>query len=304
VCVELKAWWTHRDQVGSVRKSSAAVAMAILLVALIVPWHSGVHGAGVVRAARQHLVFSPRAGELQSLPQHSQVSAGELLFALDAPDLKSSAQRAKAMADARALELVGLSGLKDGEDRRASLESERQRFLAEADVFSGEQSRMQLVAPFAGRLIDVDPQLRPGVWVQSRHPLAILVDPTEWVAEVYVPEEDIARIHAGDSARVYSGAHAITGKVVEIDSSRAASLPYPTLDATYGGPIVTLPHPDQRNPEHVVRDGLFRVRIALAEPPPREQMTLCSAVISGAPQSLLHGVLDHALSVVIRESGF
>jgi hypothetical protein len=33
-------------------------------------------------------------------------------------------------------------------------------------------------------------------------------------------------------------------------------------------------------------------------------MTLCSAVISGAPQSLLHGVLDHALSVVIRESGF
>jgi hypothetical protein len=33
-------------------------------------------------------------------------------------------------------------------------------------------------------------------------------------------------------------------------------------------------------------------------------MILCSAVISGTARSLLHGVFDHALSVVIRESGF
>jgi putative peptide zinc metalloprotease protein len=258
----------------------------------------------MLRAERQHLVFSPRAGELQSLPKRAQVTEGELLFALAAPELRTSAHRAQVLADARALELVGLSGLKDGEERRTLLESERARFLAEAGVYSGEASRMHLVAPFAGQLADIDPQLHPGVWVQSRQPLAILFDPSKWVAEVYVPEEDLGRVKPGDDAKVYVGTHAIAGKVLQVDTSRAASLPYTLLDAAYGGPIVTLPHPDGRSTERAVRDGLFRVRISLDEAPPRQQMTLCSAVISGDSRSLLRGVFDNALSVLVRESGF
>jgi putative peptide zinc metalloprotease protein len=302
--LELKAWWSRRGEVGARRKMGAGVAAILLILVLVVPWQSGVWGEGVVHAERQQLVFSPRSGEIASLPEHSQVAKGELLFTLVEPDLRSATRRAQALADARAAELAGLSGSQDAAGRGAVLESERQRFLAEAGMYSGEQSRMQLAAPFAGRLVDIDPQLRPGVWVQSRHPLAMLIDPADWVAEVYVPEGDIDRIRPGSHARVYAGVHAITGKVLQIDTSRAASLPYPMLDAAFGGPIVTLPHPDPRNADHVVRDGLFRVRIALDKAPPREQMALCSVVISGERHSLLGGVVEHAISVVMRESGF
>jgi len=304
VHVELKAWWERRAEVAARRKLGAGLIAIIFLLILAVPWKSGVRADGVIHAERQQLVFSPQSGEIASLPEHSQVKQGELLFTLVEPDLRSAAQRAQALADARAAELAGLSGALDNEGRGAVLESERQRFIAEAGMYSDEQSRMQLVAPFAGRLVDIDPQLRPGVWVQSRHPLAMLIDPAEWVAEVYVPEDDIAGIRPGDHARVYAGAHPITGKVTQVDTSRAASLPYPMLDAAFGGPIVTLPHPDPRNADHVVRDGLFRVRIALDKAPPREQMVLCSAVISGERHSLLGGVVEHAMSVVMRESGF
>ncbi|WP_228488229.1 HlyD family efflux transporter periplasmic adaptor subunit [Caenimonas koreensis] len=301
---ELKEWSAVREEVQPRRKLVAGLLVAVTLLVLCVPWHSSVQGAGVMRAARQHLVFAPRAGELKALPTRMKVAEGELLFALQSPDLGGSADRARALADARAQELVGLSGLRDGEERRAMLESERERFLAEASVFTGEQSRLQLVAPFAGRLADVDPQLQAGVWVQPRRPLAILIDPSQWIAEVFVAEEDVGRIKAGDAAKVYSGVRAISGKVVQIDTSRTTSLPYPMLDATYGGPIVTLPRTDERSEEHTVRDGLYRVRIALDEAPPRERMSLCSVSISGTAQALLHGVFDHALSVVIRESGF
>ena len=304
VHAELKEWWSRRGEVGFARKCWAGAAATLMLVLLAVPWHSGVHGAGVVRAERQHLVFSPRAGQIKSLPRRSQVAEGELLFALAAPELRTSAHRAQVLADARALELVGLSGLTGGEERRTLLESERERYLAEAGVYSGEQSRMQLVAPFAGHQADIDPQLHPGVWVQPRLPLAILVDPAKWIAEVYVAEEDVGRIKAGDTAKVYVGTHAMAGDVLQVDNARTASLPHPMLDASLGGPIVTLPRAGERNTERAVRDGLFRVRIALHEAPPRQQMVLCSAVIFGTPRSLLDGVLDHALSVVIRESGF
>jgi putative peptide zinc metalloprotease protein len=304
VYMEAGHWWSRRDEIGFVRQACALAGVALLLVFLLVPWQTGVRAPGLVRAERQHLVFSPRAGMLKSLPQHTDVAQGELLFALAAPELRTSAHRAQALADARERELAGLAGVKNGEERRATLESQRDRFVAEASLYSGEQSRMRLIAPFAGRLTDLDPQVRPGVWVQPRQPLAMLIDPRAWIAEVYVAEEDLVRIRPGDEAKVYSGTHAMSGTVAEVDTTRTALLPDAMLDASYGGPVVTLPHADGRNGEHFARDALFRVRIALRGAPPREQMILCSAVISGERRSLLHGVLDHALSVLIRESGF
>ncbi|MES2632204.1 MAG: HlyD family efflux transporter periplasmic adaptor subunit [Pseudomonadota bacterium] len=304
IYVELQVWWAQRDGVSAIRKWMAGFAAVIALLVLLIPWHTAVQGTGVVRAARQHLVFSPKAGMVRAMPARTQVAEGDLLFALAAPDLRSGVNRAQASADARAQELLGLAGMKDGEERRAILESERERFLAEASVFSSEQSRMQLLAPFAGKLADIDPQVQLGVWVQHRQPLAVLIDNSQWNAEIFVAEEDVARIRPGDRARVYVGPRAISGKVLQVDPSRTASLPYPMLDATSGGPIVTLPRADERNGERVVRDGLYRVRIALEEAPPRQQMVLCTASISGSRQSLLHGVFDHAASVLIRESGF
>ena len=53
-----------------------------------------------------------------------------------------------------------------------------------------------------------------------------------------------------------------------------------------------------------MRDGHYRVPIALAEASKRQQMSLCSILILGAPSALRHGVLDNAKSVLIRESGF
>jgi putative peptide zinc metalloprotease protein len=301
---ELRRWWEHRAEVSVSRKCVALGAAALLLLALTVPWYSRVSGPGVVHAARQQLVFAPRAGELEEVPEHTQVAPGELMFALVQPDLLSSVQRAQALAEARASEIVGLSGQQGGEERRALLESERQRYLAEASMYGGEQSRLKLVAPFAGRLVDIDPELRLGTWVQSRHPLAMLVDPSRWVAEVYVHEEDIGRISLGDEAQVYAGAQRMRGHVVEVDFARIASLPYPMLDAEFGGPIVTVLRTDERGGEHVVRDGIFRVRVALDEAPSHEQMMLCSAFIAGARHSLLGGAFEHVASVLIRESGF
>ena len=46
------------------------------------------------------------------------------------------------------------------------------------------------------------------------------------------------------------------------------------------------------------------LRIALAGPPPQQQMTRCSAVIEGERRSLMHGLFDKALAVLVRESGF
>lgn len=304
VQAELRVWWSRRAEVRAGRRRLGLALIALSLALLLVPWQSGVHGDGYLRSARQQQVFAPRAGQIVAMPARREVQQGELIFALNAPDLRTGADRARAMAEARATELIGLGGQKDGEERRAILQSERDRLLAEASVFTGEQSRLKLTAAFPGVLTDVDELLKAGVWVGPDLPLATLFDPTSWVADIYVAESQVERVRAGDEARIYCGPEAFTGRVVQVDSSRATTLAHPMLAVTSGGPIATIPRATRDGREPLVRDGLYRVRIELAEVPQRPRMALCAAVIDAKRRAMLHGVFDQALSVLIRESGF
>lgn len=159
-----------------------------------------------------------------------------------------------------------MSGLPNGEDQRAQLQMQQNKFLAEARVYQSEQLRLQVAAPFEGQLRDLHPKLAPGVWVQPRLPLGVVINPPRWTIEAYVPEVDVARIRVGDKVRAFMGLRSLRafgGKVQEIDAARTAILPHTLLDAKTGRPIVTLaPNADDRR-ERVPKDALYRVRITL-----------------------------------------
>jgi putative peptide zinc metalloprotease protein len=304
VMSELKVWYARRGEVSKARKYAWGLSLLVLGVIVLLPWQTGVRGEGWLHSARQLNVYSPLAGRLVSLPQEGKVLEGQTLFVLESPDFTISANRASGLAQARAKELLGLTGLPDGEERRARVQLEREKFLAEANSYKREQSRMQLIAPFGGVLLDLDALLSPGVWVQPRQNLAVLVDPAQWVVDVFVAESDVARIRAGDSARVQVNSaipYYLDGKVMEVDASRATTLPHPMLDAKSGGAIATL---TTAGNENMPRDTLFRVRIALNEAPVSVKAITCKAVISAEGRSLLISFLERTIAIVIRESGF
>ena len=265
---------------------------------------TSVRGAGVIHAALQQVVYSPLAGRLLELPKTAQVTEGQILFVLESPDLSIAGQRAAQLAQARAKELVGLIGLPEGESRRASVQLQQEQFSAEARLYGKEQLRLQLTAPFAGVLRDLDRQLAPGVWVQPRQALAIVVDPAHWVIDAYIAESDIARVHAGDEARVKIGSvapHFQHGHVTEVDASRATVLPHAILDAQSGGPIATVPAAgNARSP----RDAIYRVRISLDGAPVNSQAAVGEVVIDGAARAWLPSILEVMVAILIRESGF
>jgi putative peptide zinc metalloprotease protein len=271
---------------------------------MLLPWQSSVRGVGWVHAARQHVVYSPLAGRLLTMPVSDQVQEGQTLFALESPDLSISAEKAANLAAARAKELTGLVGLPEGEARRASLKFQQERFLAEARLFQQEQLRLKLKAPFPGELRDVDEHLAPGVWVHSRQPLAVLVDLTHWVVEAYIPESDISRIQPGNTARIQlqsSSPYFLDGRVTEVDTTRLTVLPSRILDAHSGGPIASLPGSGK---ERQPRDALYRVRISLEERPVMAQMGLITVVIHGESRAWMSAMLERISAILIRESGF
>ena len=305
---EVKIWWSRRTEIKTNRIVMAALLGAVLLAASFVPWQTSVKGVGWLHPERQHVVFSPLAGKLTSLAAEGAVKEGQVLFTLESPDLQLAQQRASGLADARAKELLGLTGLLDGEERRAQLTSQQDKFLAEASLYSGERSRMQLTAPFSGVLRDLDPQLAGGVWVAPRQPLAVLVNPASWTVEAFVAEEDVARVRAGDTARIHLGARSLTvlqGQVKEVDSSRTSVLPHSMLDARAGGPLATVAATgDSQRQERAPKDAIYRVRIEVQGIPKGQQMMLSSVVIAGEERAWLPSILTRIAAVAVRESGF
>ncbi len=304
IWLEAKVWHARRGEIKAGRKRLAWLLGGGCLLLALIPWRTGVRGAGVVHAELQQVVYSPLAGRLLDMPKSAQVAEGQVLFVLESPDLSIAAERADQLAQARGKELLGLMGLPEGESRRASVRLQEEQFRAEASLYGKEQSRLRLTAPFVGVLRDLDTQLAPGVWVQPRQPLAIVVDPAHWVVDAYIAESDIARVRAGDKARVKIGSVAPyfqPGRVTEVDAARATALPHTLLDAQSGGPIPTLPAAgNARAP----RDALYRVRISLDAAPASAQVAIGEAVIDGAARAWLPSVLEGMAAVLIRESGF
>lgn len=308
VASELRVWRQRRREIRFSRKIAALALMVALALLGLLPWQTNVHGVGWAHPERQQQIYSPLAGKLTALPKAGRVTQGQVVFTLESPDLQVSEKRASGLASARAKELLGLSGLPDGEERRSQVQTQQDMFLAEVRLYEGEQSRMQLAAPFSGVLSDLDPLLAVGVWVQPRQPLAVVLDPARWVVEAYVPEAEVTRVRVGDAVRVYFGLRSprvLTGRVEEVDAARTAALPHSMLDASTGGPIATLkPSAEERRPERAPKDAIYRVRITLDSAPPGQQMMLADVVISGEGHAWLPAMFSRVAAVAIRESGF
>ena len=304
IWAELKVWNTRRSEIGAGRKRLAWLLLGVFLMVALIPWRTSVRGADVVHAALQQVVYSPLAGRLFELPKTAQVTEGQILFVLESPDLSIAGQRAGQLAQARAKELVGLMGLPEGESLRASVQLQQEQFTAEARLYGKEQLCLQLTAPCAGVLLDPDKQLTPGFWVRPRQALAIIVDPAHWVFDAYIAESDIARLHAGDEARVKIGPvapHFQRGHVTEVDVLRATALPHTMLDAQLGGPIATMPAAgNARSP----RDAIYRVLISLDGAPVNSQAAIGEVVSEGAARAWLPSILNGMAAILIRESGF
>lgn len=299
---ELRIWRERKSEIRTNRKWVAYALLGIILMLLLLPWHTGIKGPGWVHPERLHVLYSPLPGRLVRLPESENVINGQPIFILESPDLRLSAQRAKELAMATENELTGLIGLPDGEGRREQVRAQKEKYAAEEKLFLEEQARLEISAPFSGTIVDIDSDLAPGVWIQPSQPLATLVDFSKWVVDAYIHEEDIHRIELGDTANVYMPLRlgVLQGYVMEVDATRTTVLPHYSLSAKSGGEIVTL-----ENKENVPVDALYRVRVRLNSPPlGGRQMETGNVVITGEAKAWLPTILKRIGAVIVRESGF
>jgi putative peptide zinc metalloprotease protein len=300
---EIKVWFERRAEIKASRIIIGAALVFCLIWLGMVPWQTSVRGTGWIHTTQQTTIFTPTPGKLVAFLDKGKVAKGETLFELTSPDIALNATRSKALAQARSDEMRGLIGMENGEEKRAQLQSEKERFNAEVKLYKDELSRMDLAAPFAGELRDVDENLAIGTWVAPKQPLAVLIDPQSWAVDVLVEEADIGRIKIGDSAKIYvlhSHLQQFAGKVSAIDSAaRVQTLPHPMLDAQHGGAIATL-----SGDKLVPKQAFMKVRVSFVTQPSLTSMTTGNVVIETQAKAWLPSLFERVAAAFVRESGF
>ena len=302
VTAELKVWWARRGDMPRSRRVVWLLLTAGAVALLLIPWRQDVSAPAVLRAERQQLIYSPLPGRIAAPPRPGTVAAGSTLLTLDSPDIRGRADISRASAQAYSAQLERLAGVRQGEERRARLLSELARELASVRGEMAELARLEIRAPFAGQVLDVDPDVAAGTWVAPSQPLGILVDPASWVAEALAPEAALERIAVGDRARLYLPGDPLTrleGVVVAIDTARVGVLPDPLLASAHGGPVETA-----EGEKLAPRAALYRVRVRIDGPPPATRVARVTALIEGRRESLAADWLRSVSAVLVRETGF
>ena len=300
---ELKVWFERRVEIKTSRLILGFILLGGLIVLGMIPWQTSVHGAGWIHTSHQTTIFTPTPGKLVAFRDKGHVEKGETLFQLTSPDIAIEATRSQALAKSRNDELRSLTGQEDGEAKRAQLQSQQEKFSAEVKLYKDELSRMDLAAPFAGELRDVEDNLAVGTWIAPKQPLAVLIDPQSWAVDTFVEEADIGRIKLGDKAKIYlQGSHLqqFMGEVTEIDTAaRVQSLPHPMLDAQHGGAIATLP-----GDKLVPKQALVKVRVSFDAQPNLQRMAAGNVVIQTQARAWLPSAFERVAALFVRESGF
>lgn len=304
IALEANVWVRRRKETPRAYRFAWMFAIGLLLIALMVPWTTSVSAPAWLRAAEHHAVFTPVPARIATLRNEGALNAGDVIAVLDAPDTRSRAVQAALAVAALSARLDQAVGRSDGMQLQRGYAEALAQQVAVLESERAELRRLELRAPFSGRLLDVERTLAVGSWIGVDQALGVVVGNGPWIVEAFVDQRGVQRIRDGAGVWFYPVADARTrvkGKIVAIDSTRLAALPHAMLAAPNGGQIAVLDGGGGLQP----RETLYRVRIAVPERPlGNDVVSLGRVNIEGEARSIAADWFRNVAAVLIRESGF
>jgi len=306
---ELAAWRALWPQIRNSRRARRSAGLLALLVLLfVVPWPTRLQSSGMVRAKEVFPIHAPVHAQVLEMPvpEGGEVKAGQVLIQLGTAENDKRLQALEARIERLRWQVSSVAAF-DAEQRARVAVAREELATAEAEwqALAQESSRYRPVAPFDGRLRDVEPDLAPGVWARKSERLAILVGRHGSEAETFLDEESVHRVAVGDSARFYpDGLDGSPLKLVvaSIDQDATRILPSGLWSAQHGGSVAAREKQGMWFPEHAV----YRITFTVAgdEGQLTEQALRGTVVIAGKWEAPGLRFLRNFFSVLWREFGF
>lgn len=305
---ELQAWrglWPVIRRQPRTRRS-AVIALAFIFL-LFVPWPARIAVSALLRPAEQLVIYAPAHAQVAAMPvgEGQRVEAGAILLRLSSPDL--TGRRQSALARIERLRWQTAAAPFDNAQRAQWQVSREQLGAARAEIAAvdADAARYAPVAPFAGVLRDLNPDLQPGVWLARQEPLARLVSDRGQMVVAYLDEEEVSLVSIGDTAKFYSDTPegpVVRLEIAGIDRDTSRTLAEPELSNLFGGNVMAREKDGQFYPERPV----YRVslKVVSTDAAMTQHAWRGQAVIFGDWEVPSWRYLRSAMAVLRREVGF
>ena len=171
-----------------------------------------VYATGTVESVRHAYVGSKIAGRVTEVParEGEEVTEGQVLAVLDAREAISQLQEAQAKLDLARNDLSRARRLyKAGHISKAALDQAVSTSQAAESAVEGAKARLDehfILAPFTGTVLRSEQQIKPGDMVAANQDLFLVGDTSSLEINAEVDEEDIPRIHPGQTALIRADA--------------------------------------------------------------------------------------------------
>jgi putative peptide zinc metalloprotease protein len=270
------------------------------------PWPNRVLTSGLLQPRLRMAIYAPPHAVIAAMPvAHGQsVAASQPLLSLESPDLVLRAEETGARQDQLSWQ-AGAAAF-DATTRKdwQLLNDQLAHASAEEATVGVDLQRYRPVAPYAGLLVDMDPDQRPGDWLKAQEPLGELIGEGRWQVVTYVDEDEIRRLKIGDRALFMADGLAgpnLKAQVAGIDRHASRTLGEGALATVFGGHVLVREKNGVLYPEQAV----YRVVLDVAsDVPVTSQLLRGRVAIAGDWESPAARFLRAAGAVAWREAGF
>jgi putative peptide zinc metalloprotease protein len=305
---ELRTWWRHRRQIGLNRRLFMTLAaITAILFFILIPRPRPYFAPALLKPGTLVSVYPPFAARLAQIrvADRQKVSAGEVLFILDSPELIFKEKVARNEVDFLEKQLRRKIGRVELLEQSTVTQQQLAEALTRQQGLSARKGQLTISAAQNGMLVDLAPNLHPGRWLNEKERLAGIIDPGRVVIEAYVAEQALDGLQPGQAARFYPEA-ADTAPVdcvlQKIDPASTRTLSEPYLASIFGG---ELPVEKDAQGELKTQKTIYRLVLAPQAKIPRpKQIQRGTVRIKGRPASLFSRAWLRVQAVFIRESGF
>lgn len=302
---ETRSWGGFWKVMTDRRKGHFQYLAAAVVLVVVFPWRADLHLPAQVADADTTRLFPARDAEVDAVlvADGQQVMPGQLLVRMHSPELDYQLRLAR--LELQTLEsAAGRYASAGHADQRLVLEQDLDRARSQLVALEDEHERLQIRAPFAGTVRDLEPTLRDGRWVSHDSRLLTLVGGHRAKVTAWVGEEDLGALPEAAFGHFYPdrrGLGVMNVKLVSVERAPVSALDSPYQASAYGG---NLPVRPDRNGKLIPEVALYRVELAVTRDTVPTQVSRGWVSIEGRRRTLIGRFARLVAGTLIRESGF
>ncbi len=305
---EIKMWKEMKLLIKESQRHRIVTVLGFIALSLFfIPWNTRITTPAIMHAANKAQIHSLSPGVIKEvlIKEGEAVLAGQTLLVLDSPALEDEISRTQGKYELTKLRSQRrASNLDDLANMQVVLQ-ELQELNSELKGLYELRDELTIRAPIAGKLVDIEDNLHPGRWINSKLKLGQIVQLESITVQGVIEGKNLAQVRVSQPAVFIPNElelDVVEATVSEIENANMQVLDSMYFASTYGGDIAVR-EDDQK--QLVPESSIYKIKFKPAKIDQAITRVVKGEVhIKGDPRSFAFRTYDLIATVLIRETGF